>query len=255
MLGSLIVGVTEAVWRVEESVKVREALPFIIVPVVFIVAALYWPEVPLVERLTLIAVSGLILFVIGASIRSDLRKPRPPVTVDSGSAPKQYRIEWTSDRDTYNIKDSSGDFLAHALCSEPGASGFHRRFVFEGADGRRMGEMRITLLEKRVVFDGENRLVATFRASGFGSTYGYQMDDPRGRLLAESYGSGIGDDYQIVSPAASLIAHVHRGPFDDYSLYVDVFGNRLDPLLVYCYVVAIDNIRQYREFDNEHGGA
>jgi hypothetical protein len=86
MLGSLIVGVTEAVWTVEESVKVREALPFIIVPVVFIVAALYWPEVPLVERLTLIAVSGLILFVMVASIRSDLRKPRPPVTVDSGAS-------------------------------------------------------------------------------------------------------------------------------------------------------------------------
>jgi hypothetical protein len=65
------------IWRVGEPVRVREALPFILVPVFFIVAALYMPGMDLAGRLLWIGFSGLILFLTVAFIRSERRKSSP----------------------------------------------------------------------------------------------------------------------------------------------------------------------------------
>jgi hypothetical protein len=118
--------------------------------------------------------------------------------------------------------------------------------------------MRITLLQKYSVFDGQNRLLATFGSrERFGSIGQFRMDNPRGRLLAENYDNGGEDDYRIVSPTG-VIAHVSKGIQPDgfgYGLSVNFFGNDLDPLLVYCYVIAIDNMNRYLEYGNKYGGA
>ncbi len=153
-------------------------------------------------------------------------------------------------RDTFGIKDESGNLLA---CVKRELLGFGPKFWFEAPQGAKLGEVQGKILSVRPTFeiyDASNRLVAVVKKKLF-SLLGSQwwMEDSSGHEIAKVSGNIWEHDYRVETPADAQIAQIHKKWISVRDSYcVEITNPEIKPFLVLSYVIAMDHVE-----DKEHG--
>ena len=147
-------------------------------------------------------------------------------------------------RDTYGIKDRSGNLLAYV---KKKMASIGPSFWFETPDGSRLGEVHGKVLAVRPTFeiyDTQGKLLAVVKKKVLkllGSEW--WLEDSSGQEVARIKGNITEHEFTIQSPSESPIAQIHKkwvSMRDSYG--VEIVDAVLDPYVILAYVVAMDHV-------------
>ncbi len=125
----------------------------------------------------------------------------------------QYVIEQKilAIRDTYGIKDTSGNLLAYV---NQQLMSFGPRFWYEAPNGSRLGEIHGKILAIRPTFeiyDGQSQLRAVVKrklVNLIGENW--WMENASGQEIAKVHGNIWEHDYNVQAPDGGRIAQIHK---------------------------------------------
>ena len=157
----------------------------------------------------------------------------------------QYVIEQKilAIRDTYGIKDTSGNLLAYV---KQQLMSFGPRFWYEAPDGSRLGEIHGKILTIRPTFeiyDGQGQLRAVVKkklVNLIGENW--WMENDSGQEIAKVHGNIWEHDYNVQAPDGGHIAQIHKKWVSVRDFYcVEVQNPSFDPYLVLSYAISLDH--------------
>ncbi len=169
--------------------------------------------------------------------------------------PARYIIEQKilTIRDTYGIKDTSGNLLAYVkkqfLTWGP-------KFWYEASDGSRLGEIHGKILTIRPTFeiyDAQGQLRAAVKKKLLkliGSEW--WMENASEQEIAKVHGNVLEHDYRVQTPDGSQIAQIHKKWVSIRDAYcVEMLNPSFDPYLVLSYAISLD----HSEKTGDHRGS
>lgn len=164
-----------------------------------------------------------------------------PTSTFSG---REYIIEQkiASLRDTFGIKDRSGNLLAYV---KKKLVSWGPQFYFETPDGGRLGEMRGKVLAVRPTFEiyDPQGLVAVVKKKVLkllGSEW--WLEDSAGKEIARIKGNITEHEFSIQNPSGVTIAQIHKkwvSVRDSYG--VEILSQETDPFVILSYTIAMDH--------------
>ena len=251
---------------------------------IFIFAGIYIPKMPVAGRVLWVVMPSIFIILIATpmvrSLGRELQQESQPTRVDvskSTETPvKRYMVACPPDRGHYEIKDEQGILMLRVnrekgdpdetpvgtikqalgsmfldnLPIELTKYAFeltYSKFVFEATDGKRQGIIQRKMM-KYVVYDTQGDLMATIKPIELVEGLICRIDDPQGRRLAESDDVVTSLSYRILSPMGVVIADVYRSGSGNMNINnIYVFDPGFDPFLIYCYVIAVDNVVYWQQ--------
>jgi uncharacterized protein YxjI len=147
-------------------------------------------------------------------------------------------------RDTFGIKDRSGNLLAYVKRK---LASVGPKFWFETPDGSRLGEVNGKVLTVRPTFeiyDTQGKLLAIVKKKVLkllGSEW--WLENNSGEEIARIKGSIAEHDFTIQSPSGTPIAQIHKkwaSVRDSYG--VEIVNPDLDPYVILAYAIAMDHV-------------
>ncbi len=157
-------------------------------------------------------------------------------------------------RDTYGIKDTSGNLLAYV---KKEIVSFGPKFWFEGVRGERLGEMHGKVLSVRPTFEIYNEqgtLLAAVKKKILkllGSEW--WMENSSGQEIARIKGNIMEHDYRIETPSGIAIAQLHKKWVTIRDSYgVEILDRSIHPYLTLSYVIAMDHA-EHKESKSHFG--
>ena len=157
----------------------------------------------------------------------------------------QYVIEQKilAIRDTYGIKDTSGNLLAYV---NQQLMSFGPRFWYEAPNGSRLGEIHGKILAIRPTFeiyDGQSQLRAVVKrklVNLIGENW--WMENASGQEIAKVHGNIWEHDYNVQAPDGGRIAQIHKKWVSVRDSYcVEIQNPSFDPYLVLSYAISLDH--------------
>ncbi len=152
-------------------------------------------------------------------------------------------------RDTFEVKDASGNLLATV---KKEIVSFGPKFWFEAPHRAKLGEVHGKILSMRPnfeVYDASERLVAVIKKKLFSLLSSqWWMEDSAGNEIAKVAGNIWEHDYRVETPADTLIAQIHKKWVSVRDSYcVEITNPEIKPFLVLSYAIAMDHVE-----DKEH---
>ena len=146
-------------------------------------------------------------------------------------------------RDTYGIKDRSGNQLAYV---KKEFVSFGPKFWFEDTGGQRLGEIHgkvLTIRPTFEIYDSQRRMVAQVKKKLlklFGEAW--WMEDPSGQEIAKIKGNIWEHDYLIQDISGQTIAQIHKKWISIRDSYgIEILNPSSDPYLVLSYAISLDH--------------
>jgi len=145
-------------------------------------------------------------------------------------------------RDTYGIKDRSGNLLAFV---KKKLVSWGPQLSFETPGGTRIGEIRGKVLTVRPTFeiyDQQGGLIAVVRKKilkVIGSEW--WLEDSAGREIGRIKGNVTEHEFSIQSPAGGQVAQIHKKWVTIRDAYaVEVQSQEIAPYIILAYAIAMD---------------
>src|SRR6266852_8745596 len=194
----------------------------------------------------------------GAPVSLQTANPQPISQIAGWNTPfrgTQYIIDQKilAIRDTYGIKDTSGNLLAYV---KQQLMSFGPRFWYEAPNGSRLGEIHGKILTIRPTFeiyDGQGQLRAVVKkklVNLIGENW--WMENDSGQEIAKVHGNIWEHDYNVQAPDGGHIAQIHKKWVSVRDSYcVEVQNPSFDPYLVLSYAISMDHAEKK---EDHHSG-